>query len=632
MDFAGKELRRSPFVIIFILIMLKMALFRQFVFHEISFINLAADAAAVLVLLCICELASSAKWRLTVFALLNGLLSIILFAATIYASYYGTIPLYSTLSGINQVGQIKDSITSIIQAVYYLFFADLAVMIVLYIIGRVKRKPMNRSKRIARPLYVAVAALLCVAVTSGLVWKNNAIANEIVQADKLGILGYQIASAMKEKDALKDGSAESIAASLGELQSGFNYTDEAAAAGAPNYYGIAKGKNVIVVQLEAFQNFTIGLNVDGQEVTPVLNQLQESSFYFPNFFQQIGQGNTSDAEFMSNTSIYPTGTTAMSTGFGDRVIPSMPRLLSGLEQYVSNTFHVNDVTFWDRIQMYPALGFTKYYDKEAFVNDNFNGFGASDVEMYRVGLEKLGQLQKDGKPFYAQFVATSGHHPFKVPADLQRMTLSETLQGTQLGDYIMAMNYSDYALGTLIDGLKQSGMWEDTVLVVYGDHFGLQSKDNDPAWVSEQLGINYHERISRFNIPLFIHVPGLEEGKRVETVGGQVDIMPTVANLLGISLAEQDHIVFGHDLLNITNNIIGMRYYLPTGSFFNNDILFVPGEGFEDGTAYDLKTKEPIEDFSQYRSQYDYILQLVKLSDNYANSLPKRSAETALSQ
>lgn len=625
MNLARQDFYRSPFVVIFVLIMLKMALFRQFVFHEISIVNLAADAAAVLLLLCICELASSAKWKLPVMGALNALLSLILFAATIYASYYGTIPLYSTLTGINQVGQIKDSITSIIQPVYYLFFADIVVMIVLYIVGKVKRKTAAGRKRIAKPLYVSLVGVLCIAVLAGFIWKNKDISNEIVQADKLGILGYQVASAIKSskyKDA--HGSLESIAAALTELEGEYDYKGmDADKAGTPNYYGVAEGKNVIVVQLEAFQNFVVDLSVDGQEITPVLNKLQEDSFYFPNVFQQIGQGNTSDAEFLSNTSIYPIGTSAMSTGFGDRVIPSMPRLL---EDYVSNTFHVNDVTFWDRNQMYPALGFTKYYDKPSFVNDNFNGFGASDVEMYRVGLEKLTELNEQGQPFYAQFVATSGHHPFKVPANLQRMTLPESLQGTQLGDYIMAMNYSDYALGTLIDGLKEKGLWDDTILVVYGDHFGLQPKDNDPAWVSEQLGINYDERISRFNIPLFIHVPGVEEGKRVETVGGQIDIMPTVANLLGISFDDEGYTVFGHDLLNIENNIIGMRYYLPTGSFFNNDILFVPGEGFEDGTAIDLKTKQRIEDFSAYRSDYEYILKLMKLSDEYVQMLPKRSA------
>jgi len=617
--------RRSPFVLVFVLLMLKMALFRDFVFHDISLINMTADAAAVLVLLCLSDLLSSGKWRYAVFTIVNALLSLLLFAATVYSSYYGTLPTYTALSGVGQVGQIKDSINSIIQPIYFMFFADIVVMVIWFAVNLVKRKASMRSKRAAKPLYVGIVGVFCIALSFGFVWKNGDIANELVQGNKLGIIGYQIAAAMKSDQSTHD-DIESIAETVEKVQNEFNEQNADVKDEDPNYFGIAEGKNVIVVQLEAFQNLVVNLDVDGQAVTPVLNKLQESSFYFPHFFQQIGQGNTSDAEFLSNTSIYPIGSTAMSTGFGDRVIPSLPRLLEE-EGYVSNTFHVNDVTFWDRNRMYPALGFTQYYEKSAFENDNFNAFGASDVEMYRVGVEKLSALHKQGQPFYAQFVATSGHHPFKVPAELQRMKLPDSLQGTQLGDYILAMNYADYALGTLIDSLKEQGMWENTVLVVYGDHFGLQAKDNDPAWVSEQLGITYHEKISRFNIPFFVHVPGVEEGGSViETVGGQVDILPTVANLLGVSLKDEGFTAFGHDLLNVTKNLIGMRYYLPTGSFFNNDIMFVPGEGFDDGTAVDLKTLQPVEDFSKYRSDYDEILKLMKLSDEYVNLLPKRSA------
>ncbi|MNF03829.1 hypothetical protein D3C80_2032240 [compost metagenome] len=64
---------------------------------------------------------------------------------------------------------------------------------------------------------------------------------------------------------------------------------------------------------------------------------------------------------------------------------------------------------------------------------------------------------------------------------------------------------------------------------------------------------------------------------------------------------------------------------MPTGSFFNNDILFVPGKGFEDGAAYLIRTLERVEDFSAYRSDYDYILKLMKLSDDYVRLLPKRA-------
>lgn len=70
-------------------------------------------------------------------------------------------------------------------------------------------------------------------------------------------------------------------------------------------FGTAKGKNVIVVSLESLQTFLIGATVNGQEVTPFLNQFTKESYYFDNFFHQTGQGKTSDAEFLVDTSMYP---------------------------------------------------------------------------------------------------------------------------------------------------------------------------------------------------------------------------------------------------------------------------------------------------------------------------------------
>lgn len=627
MELISKRYGRSPFIVIFIMMMLKMLLFRHFVFQDIQADRLMTDAASILTLLLITELVTSAKWRATVFHILNAVLSLLLFASTVYFSYYGTVPTYTALHGLDQVLQIRSSVGSIIQASFYIYFVDMIVFAVISIVNRIKGIRSEGSRRIARPRIAAVAFILSIAISGGYIWSGSAIPNEIVQAESLGFLDYQVAAAInakKEKDALKNGSVEETAASADALQvSYFNQAENAVEAGTPNYFGFAKGKNVIVIQLEAFQNFAINLSVGGKPVTPVLNGLAKESFYFPNFFQQIGQGNTSDAEFLSNTSIYPTGVIAMSTGYGDKVLPSLPRLLGG-HGYESNTFHINDVAFWDRNRMYPALGFTKYYDKPSFENDHFNSFGASDEELYRVGLEKLQALKQQNKPFYAQFVTTSSHHPFKVPSAQQRIAMPDSLQDTQLGNYLTSLNYTDYALGEFIKGLKASGLWEDTVLVAYGDHSGLQTKDNDPAWVSEQLGINYDGEVSRFNIPLFVHVPGAE-GKVVDQVGGQVDIMPTVSNLLGVSLKDEGYTAFGQDLLNTSHNVIGMRYYLPTGSFFNNDILFVPGKGFEDGTAVDIRTRKPVAEFSQYRADYDYILELMKLSDDYVRLLPKRA-------
>ena len=73
------------------------------------------------------------------------------------------------------------------------------------------------------------------------------------------------------------------------------------------YTGLGKGKNLIVIQVESLQNFVINHFHKGQEVTPNLNRLikEKGSLYFNNYYQQLGRGNTSDAEFVSHNSLYP---------------------------------------------------------------------------------------------------------------------------------------------------------------------------------------------------------------------------------------------------------------------------------------------------------------------------------------
>ncbi|KAI7256226.1 hypothetical protein KC345_g11015 [Hortaea werneckii] len=619
------------FYIVAGLLWLKLLLLRGLFFDRIAWEWIVADLAPVLLIMGVLAVITPGRMKKAVFWSFNGLLSLIFFAASVYFNHFGSVPTYLAFYELNQVFQVKESVESTIEWIDYLFFADLAVMI-LYALFRkwqggpalpVRSRPSHKARR-------GYLVVLLVAIIGGgslsaySIDSARGITNELVQAESAGFLNYEVVAAIKAQEdngLIGTGDIKDTIAKIDALEATYPYKD--IAGGLPEYFGSQKGKNVIIIQMEAFQNFPLHQSLDGQELTPVLNSLAGEGFYFPHVYQQIGPGNTSDAEFMSNTSIYPIGTLAMSTGFGDRELPSLPRLLrdKGYEAY---TFHVNKVGFWNRNELYPALGFNGYYDKGYFKNDHFNAFGASDEQLYATAVEKLAVLQKKGTPFYAQLVTASSHHPFQIPDSFKKIKVPDKLQGTMLGDYLTAINYTDYAIGTLIEGLKQQGLWDDTMLVLYGDHFGLQPKDVPEEQVEEALGIPYDSRISRFNIPLIVHVPGMTQGRTVDRTGGQLDILPTVANLLGVPLKDEGFTAFGHDLLNIDSNVVGMRYYLPSGSLFNDEVMFVPGKGFDDGEAVSLDTLQPVTGISKYQSDYDYILKLMGLSDEYVKLLPQR--------
>ncbi|HBU81790.1 MAG TPA: sulfatase [Paenibacillus sp.] len=633
---------RTLFIVLFILMLLKLSLLRYFFFQGLSGIGFVTDALGALTVVCILDLIVPKGWKRAVYGGFNVLFSLVLFAATLYNVHFSSVPTYTALSEIGQVAQVRGSIGPLVRPEHFLFFVDIVLAVPVWFILRSRRTSGRNSsyrdsglhfgrsrRRYWGKLGVALTAAFCITLSGSFIVKGETIDNELVRAENLGFLNYQVSSAIltsKENEAIANGNINETIDKINQLVSKYPYQEKSSQGTAikAEYFGQAKGSNLIVLQLESFQNFPINASLDGQVLTPVLNDLAKESYYFSHFFQQIGQGNTSDAEFMSNTSIYPTGVVPMSAGYSDRDLPSLPKLL-GKEGYESETFHVNDVTFWNRNKMYPALGFNRYFDKPSFENDKFNDFGPSDEELYRVGMEKMTAHQAANQPFYAQFITASSHSPFTVPADRARITIPATITNTLLHDYLQAINYTDYAVGQLINELKANGLWDNTTLVIYGDHFGLPANDEITQQIQTNLGVPYDGKVSRFNIPLLIHTPKQAKGQVIEQPGGQLDIMPTVLNLMGVSLKEEKFTAFGHDLLNMDHNAFGIRYYLPTGSFVNNDIMFIPGAGFDDGTAYSLKTYEPVTDLEPYRSDYEHVLSLMKLSDEYVKLLPKRA-------
>jgi len=394
----------------------------------------------------------------------------------------------------------------------------------------------------------------------------------------------------------------------------------------PKYFGAAKGKNLIIIQMESFQNFLIGLKIDGQEVTPNMNKLVKENTYFSHFYQMVGQGNTSDAEFVVNTSFYIPYNEAATQNYPDKDLPSLPKLMRD-QGYDTATFHTNVVDFWNRGELYKAIGINRYYDQKWFGTEDTVFFGPSDEVLYKKTIEELDRMQQTGQPFYTQVISMTAHHPFTTPHDKDKIQLPERYQDNMVGDYLRAQSYADYALGQFIEDLKQRGIWDNSVVVIYGDHLGLPmySLDKHGLELMKEIYGRDYSYIDMINIPMLLHVPGTELPEVMDNVGGQVDILPTVANLFGINL--DNHIHFGEDLLNQTSyNLLPQRYYLPSGSFINDQALFIPGVWYDDGTKYPLP-KDGVTQALTTESEYNRALELLRLSDSYVKQLPDREKE-----
>ncbi|MFV0516579.1 MAG: LTA synthase family protein [Aminipila sp.] len=364
------------------------------------------------------------------------------------------------------------------------------------------------------------------------------------------------------------------------------------------YFGIAKGRNVIMVQMESFQNMMIGAEYYGQELTPFLNDFinDESTIYFDNFYSQIGGGNTSDAELATNNSLFGSIESYSYQLFEDNYFRGLPWILKE-QGYSTSVMHGYKKEFWNRENIYPNLGIDKYFGNTEYKSDNIKGIGGgnivgiSDSEFFKQSVDYMKTLKE---PYYNMLITLSTHNPFQLPKQLSEIKLREEDKNL-VGQYYDSIHYSDKSLGEFIERLKEEGLYDNSIIVMYGDHFGLSKADsNVDELVSKWLGHEYtYDNMA--NVPLIIHIPGEDVKQTVSISGGQTDIMPTLAYLMGIE--NLDTLYLGQNLLTAKEGFAPIQIHMIKGSFIKDDIVFeMSRDGvFSHSRAWNRKTLEPID-------------------------------------
>jgi len=612
------KLGNRRFILFTLILLLKCCLAWFVVFENgPSVMTMLTEIPFFWVVFCLIEWFAK-KRKLLYYTIANLLFTLLYFTVLMYYKYYGVIVTYHALNQADKVTQVGESTYSLMDPYYLLVFVDILVLVAIPLWMRGKAKGFQMHLRPISRTALSVLFIVSVVLCFLSIWPNRASMNENKQAEEMGILNYEfytifaddkVESAMVD---MKDITQDEIDRLKG--------IDPATAAN-PQYFGAAKGKNVIVIQMESLQNFLIGMKVDGQEVTPNLNKLAAENFRYDKFYTMVGQGTTSDAEYVVNTSLYVPKHEPATKNNVKKDLPSLPKLLRA-QGYDTATFHTNDVQFWNRTELYKALGFDRYYDQSFYGDDDHIAFGASDEVLYSKTIGELKRMDAADKPFYAQILSMSAHHPYNLPPEKIRMTVPEDMADSMIGRYIQSHNYADYALGQFIEELKSSGLWDDSIVILYGDHQGLPvySMSNEERAIMQNLVGHEYGYPEMFNVPMIMHVPGVTYPKEIHQVGGQIDILPTIANLTGASLDGQIH--FGQDLLNpVAGNVIPMRHFLATGSIIADSGVFIPGNAYEDGTNYPFDGRDPDTTPGATIEQYENALKLLNLSDSFVKQL-----------
>lgn len=312
-----------------------------------------------------------------------------------------------------------------------------------------------------------------------------------------------------------------------------NYKDE-----NKRYQGRLKGKNLIFIQVESLENFVIGEKVQGQEITPNLNEMVKNSFYFNNIYEQTGSGTSADGDFISNTSILPLKSGVAYMDHAANKYNSMPYLMKGLGYNTIST-HPEKGGNWNWIHNHKALGYDKIFDVNDYKLDDIIGSGLSDGSLFNQISDKV---SKEDTPFFLHMATLTSHGPFDLPEDKKALNLPSELDRNVLGKFFQSINYVDREIGNFMNILKDKDMLKDTVVVIYGDHTGVHKFYEDKL---KGLDVENEKWLEKeMKVPFIIYNQDIE-GETFNNVGGQIDIMPTVAYLMGVPEEEFKHSAMG---------------------------------------------------------------------------------------
>lgn len=332
------------------------------------------------------------------------------------------------------------------------------------------------------------------------------------------------------------------------------------------YKGIFKGQNLIMIQVESLENFVINQKVNGQEITPNLNKFLANSLYFSNFYEQVYNGTSADADLMANTSVYPVRTGATFFRFPNDIYNSLPKLLRGAG-YSTLAIHPDKGSYWNWMPALTTIGFEKTMDETHFNTDEKIGLGISDGSYFK---QIAPIIASEKQPFYTFMVTLTSHNPFELPDQYRKLVLSETLNKTKLGGYFQSINYTDEQIGDFLGTLDKSGVLDNTVVVIYGDHTGVHKYYNDEVKEVQPQENWWLDDTKR--IPLIIYHKGMK-GRDIGITGGQIDTMPTVAYLMGINEESYRRTVFGRNLLNTNKDFAVLADKQYVGEAASNDEL-----------------------------------------------------------
>lgn len=373
-----------------------------------------------------------------------------------------------------------------------------------------------------------------------------------------------------------------------------------------DYTGIFKNKNVIFIMAESFDEIAID-----KDLTPTLYKLKNEGIIFNNYFAPKYPASTADGEYMLEWATLPI--IGENYSLIDMVYNTNPYILPRTlknEGYKTYVYHDYSGYYNRRKAYFKTLNF----DGEKYCGEGIDTrcefFHGSDMDMMN---QTIDDYLKEDK-FYAYYITLSGHGSYDSSNFVAEKHLDKVnnLPYTSKIKYYLAANIDfDLAMEKLINKLDSANKLEDTLIVISSDHSPYYLSNYEVNSVSK---IDRDNKFDRNRGSLIIYNKGFKKKVEVNKYAMNIDVLPTILNMLGISY--DSRIIIGKDIMAHNNEgvvIFPDRSWANTkGSYDTSSSHFTPYQDNIDEKYIQKITNEVNEKYNisvsmQYNDYYKYI-------------------------
>lgn len=517
--------------------------------------NIRFILSDLVILLLICSFSFLVKKRNLYFLIFSIILSSICCINSVYYNNYNDFASVYLFETMFQAFKLpSEAVTSVFQVSDFIFIWQILLMIVLYRMNKYEKNVTNfkRSLLVTFSLFVLVL-LTC---SSNDIYRFTHDWNKSYVVRNFGIYSYQVNDifTVTKKFICPNCGKEEAQVIVDEYFRNKGTKEN-------EYTNIFKDKNILFIHAESVQQMFLNSEINNQVITPNLNKLASEGLYFSNYYSQESVGTSSDTEFTITNSILPVGTGTVFINYDYNNYQSMIKSFEEIGYYTFS-MHGNICEYWNRNQMYQAIGYDRFYCYNDYDLTDQIGIGLSDKSFFSQSADIISDIHNNHDKFYGTLIMLTNHTPFyndgKVEFDVGNM------EGTKIGNYLKLLHYADEAIGEFITKLDDLGVLEDTVIVIYGDHDAKFTIKQYEEYLGKEIDFYEYEQLTK--VPLIIWTKDKQVQGEITKIMGAYDVMPTLANMFDF---EYEY-ALGHDIFSVDENIV----VFPNGNWVTDKVYY----------------------------------------------------------